>query len=602
MSTYSEIIQLSQIDPLSSVANTGDYSLTVQNNVTVNKGDNIIMKNAFLDTSAFDTQQIVLDEDLTLEFDFIGYIMHNKTFDGAIAAREADEGWGGVLGKTGLPLMSCKKVLADPNKLVCNAITFFKNLDGSFAPWGGITTTIKYTDWDGQTQHTHVKIPRFTGADFDITYKKSGFSFHFLKGEIEDVTPASLVKFGNYQPNNNNYLSGQTIFASMIPVVDTRTMTLGKGVYQPPEIAAVISEKAQSARSPSSTFQFPLNESLNAPFLSPLDQQTVNNSMCVLAPATWSFQGSLVQYPIDIQFAGTTGYWKGASQVALEYDDAQNKFFWSFLHTPSYGAIASETTSISVSTEVSDANDAIAPYEITSTSGNAPFYLQSGGGIMFSSLRARNSKGDLVDFWNAKMGFDLADLCFQNIYKTFQFFGTNTFNYPDITNFITQQTITLPEIIADMGVIKGPNFQNSGSLPPSEPQNTDKIYANKQVLEASLSTGFYFIDVIAEFQNSISNSINSFKHTVGIVSNFYNQNSFVTGTSADSLIYTHNSDQPLVLSSFNVRILDSSRSQPENLGDNNHIFLEIVHNPTPAELILQQEEAQEQIKQQLKKK
>ena len=153
-----------------------------------------------------------------------------------------------------------------------------------------------------------------------------------------------------------------------------------------------------------------------------------------------------------------------------------------------------------------------------------------------------------------------------------------------------------------MGVKKGVNFQESGSLPPSEPQNTDKIYANKQVLEASLSTGFYFIDVIAEFQNSISNSINSFKHTVGIVSNFYNQNSFVTGTSADSLIYTHNSDQPLVLSSFNVRILDSTRSQPENLGDSNHIFLEIVHNPTPAELILQQEEAQEQIKEELKKK
>jgi hypothetical protein len=602
MSTYSEIIQLSQIDPLASVANTGDYSLTVQNNVTVKKGDNIVMKNAFLDTSAFDTQQIVLDEDLTLEFDFIEYIMHNKTFDGAIGARVVDEDWGNVLGKTGLPLMSCKRVLSDPNKLICNAITFFKNIDGTFAPWGGITTTIKYTDWDGKTQHTHATIPRFTGADFDISYKKSGFSFHFLKGEIEDVTPATLVKFGNYQPAGNNYLSGQTIYASMIPVVNTHTMILEKGVYQPPEVAAVITEKAQTARSTSSTFQFPVDESLNAPFLTPLDQQIVNNSMCVLAPATWNYQSELVQYPVDIQFAGTTGYWAGASQVSLEYDDAQNKFFWSFLHTPAYGAIASETTAISVSTEVSDENKPTAPYEQTSTSGNAPFYLQSGGGIIFTSLRARKNTGDLVDFWNAKMGFDLEELCFPNIFKTFQFFSTNTFNYPDITNFITKQNITLPELIADMGVIKGPNFQNSGSLPPSVPQNTDKIYANKQVLEASLSTGFYFIDVIAEFQNSISNSINSFKHTVGIVSNFYNQNSFVTGTSADSLIYTHNSDQPLVLSSFNVRILDSTRSQPENLGDNNHVFLEIVHNPTPAELILQQEEAEEQIKEQTKKK
>tara|TARA_R110002153_G_scaffold8108_1_gene35346 strand:+ start:1966 stop:3798 length:1833 start_codon:yes stop_codon:yes gene_type:complete len=607
MSTYSEIVQLSQTDPTASVKNTGDYALDIQNNIIVKKGDNIIMKNAFLDTSAFDTQQIVLEDDITLEMDYIPYIMHNENFSGSTDARTA-EGWTGVLDETGLPLMLCSRVLQDPTLVLVTSVIFFKlNLQNK--AWGGITTTLKYTDWGGNTQHTHISIPPFAANDWLKTaYEKTGLTIHCKKDSIIDVTPKNLVTTGNYAPLNNIYNTGQTVYAQMTPQVTKVELKIDKGIYQPDELAAVISERAQTSRgiNDGETFQFKAGQSLNAPFLQPLKSQTGENSMCILGPATYlNVAGDPKQYPVDIKFAGTTPYWIGASQVALSYDDTINKFFWSFLHTPAYGGIGSDPSQISVTFAPTGSNEPPLPYPPTNTSGvNIGFYKQSGGGAMFTSLRARNTKGDLIDFWDAILGFDLTQLCFPQTFKTFEFLfpSVTIYSYPDISNFIAGRNITLPEIIADMGVAKDTTYQQANDLIASSPNNTDKIYANRQVLEANLSTGFYFIDVMAEFQNVISNSNNTFKHTVGIVSNFYNQNSFVTGTSADSLIYTHNAEQPLILSSFSVRILDSTRSQPNNLGDNNHIFLEIVHNPTPAELLMQQEQAEEQIKQQLKKK
>ena len=597
--SYNDIVPLSQKDPLASVEKNGQYSINIQNNIAVEKGDNVIMRSCFLDTSAFDSQQIILDTDTTLEFDFTEYIMHNQTFTNAISGR-TDIQWDNVLGKTGLPLFECKYVAQDLNKVIVDSINFFKNIDGSFSGWGGITTTIQYKTWDGTTTSTHFRIPPFTSDSGILSYKISGLSIHAEDNSIKDITPPALVKKGKYVPVDNVYSTGQTIEVVLQPVILTHTITLSKGVYQPDEISAVITEKAQNARN--ANIFYPNNEALNAAFLSEVSGQPPIESMTCAGPATYLVSGTNEPYPVDIKFQGT-GYWKGASQVVLEYDNAINKFFWSFLHTPAYGGVTGSEKEISLTRDVQAENIPSIPFEQNPT-GDQNFYNQSGGGIVFHSLRAYDDKNQLIDFWEGKLGFDLSSLCFQNIFTGIRYFPAvsgapgllGTWNYPSYENFKTGQCVTTPEIIADMGIVKGAAYQSYGELVDSLPTNTDKIYATNQVLEANLSTGFYFIDVIAEFQNSISNSINTFKHTVGIVSNYFNQNSFTTGTSGDSLIYTHNSDTELVLSSFQIRILDSLRSDPANLGENNHIFLEIVHNPSPVDLLLEQTEAEVKVK------
>ena len=138
-----------------------------------------------------------------------------------------------------------------------------------------------------------------------------------------------------------------------------------------------------------------------------------------------------------------------------------------------------------------------------------------------------------------------------------------------------------------MNIVKGTDYQKSGQIvSETNVENFNAILASKQVLEASVSTGFYFIDVLSNFSNDIIGINESFKHTVGIVSNYYNQNSFTTGTDADTLIYTHRSDYPIYLSNFHIRILDSNRNLASNLGENNVIFLEVRQNIPPIQPLL----------------
>ena len=595
--SYSEIIQLSQIDPLASVKQNGDYSVNISNNVTVKKGDNIIMKNAFLDTSAFDSQQIILDTDVRLEFDYTQYIMHNLTFTNAISGR-TDINWDDVLEKTGFPLFEVEYVQLDLNLVIITAIVFSKNIDGSFSGWGGVTTTIQYKTWNGITTSTHFKIPPFTNASAVLIYRVDNLQIHAENDSIKDITPPSVIKKGKYNPQATNYITGTSPDVHMNPVIKTFSMVLEKGVYQPEEIATIISEKAQSGRNGDIIFT---GEALNAPFLSVVSGQPTKISCACGAPATYEVNGSDRPYPVDIKFQGTQ-YWIGASQIALEYDSAINKFFWSFIHTPAYGGVTGSAKEISITTDTQAGNTPSLPFEQNQTSDNSEFYNQQGGGIIFQSLRAYNDKNELIDFWEGRLGFDLDSLCFQHIYTPIDFFpnpsGASLFgvwNYPSYLNFISGQTVTTPEIIADMGIIKGTGYQQAGNFTEGLPTNTSKIYATNQVLEANLSTGFYFIDCLAEFQNMITNSNNTFKHTIGIVSNYFNQNSFTTGTSADSLIYTHNSDTEIVLSSFEIRILDSLRNNPVNLGLNNHIFLEVQHNPSPLDLVLEQTKAEQEV-------
>ena len=63
---------------------------------------------------------------------------------------------------------------------------------------------------------------------------------------------------------------------------------------------------------------------------------------------------------------------------------------------------------------------------------------------------------------------------------------------------------------------------------------------------------------------------------MAIVSRYYELNSFTSGSSADSLVYTHESEEPITLSSFGIRILKPSKEIADNLGKQTTVFLEII--------------------------
>jgi hypothetical protein len=65
------------------------------------------------------------------------------------------------------------------------------------------------------------------------------------------------------------------------------------------------------------------------------------------------------------------------------------------------------------------------------------------------------------------------------------------------------------------------------------------------------------------------------QNILGILSRYYELNSFTSGTSADSLVYTHVGED-ITLSSFQIRIMSPNKKIAENLGENSAIFVEII--------------------------
>jgi hypothetical protein len=72
----------------------------------------------------------------------------------------------------------------------------------------------------------------------------------------------------------------------------------------------------------------------------------------------------------------------------------------------------------------------------------------------------------------------------------------------------------------------------------------------------------------------------SSSNIVGIVSRYYEINSFTSGTSDDAVVYQHKG-QPITLSDFKVRILTPSKELAPNLGDGTSVFLEIIKAEAP---------------------
>ena len=64
-----------------------------------------------------------------------------------------------------------------------------------------------------------------------------------------------------------------------------------------------------------------------------------------------------------------------------------------------------------------------------------------------------------------------------------------------------------------------------------------------------------------------------------IVSRFYTQDSYTSCYNEGAIAYTHQSNEPLQLSNFNVRVLNGDgvlASLHEDLGEDNTIFMEVI--------------------------
>lgn len=94
------------------------------------------------------------------------------------------------------------------------------------------------------------------------------------------------------------------------------------------------------------------------------------------------------------------------------------------------------------------------------------------------------------------------------------------------------------------------------------------------------STPYYQIEIDSNFSlNKVSNAKES-KQIMAVVNKYYSVNSFTIGDSSMSSLYIHDSDEPMLLKDFSVRILDPDGDEidPNIIQSNNVIFLSLMRN------------------------
>ena len=319
----------------------------------------------------------------------------------------------------------------------------------------------------------------------------------------------------------------------------------------------------------------------------------------------------------------------GSDSFGFEYDAAQSKFKISKIHT----SIRDSTAPNAVSNQVLD-NPTIAggqpngpfppnfypnsasKYTVTPHSYMATSY----GGIVITALTAfQNNSADYFDFWEGICGFDTgvitqypkqdntiqftklgnnfqpvdaADsntLGVQFITETvtsFQFGGLNT------TDNITDDTSTIDGLhnitkVDGTATSRGHRYYNlidTTNFDTSKTRleqfinttTTSEIFAASQLQLDNIDFAYYLIDISCKVENEYVSDNDVKKNIFSAINRYYVSGGYLSGTNS-GIEYIH-SGEPIIISEFDVRILNPDGEIADNLEKDNTVFLEVIRS------------------------
>ncbi len=376
------------------------------------------------------------------------------------------------------------------------------------------------------------------------------------------------------------------------------------------------------------------------------DPEDVTNPIAIL-PSHWSGEYSFTL----AQGSSGEGYYTqqravmgyatpivGASEISLEYNQANGVMQFTYLHTPILQLPTTEnggagTEPIEVVKIIK--TDNINPHNPSQPVGQVNICEQTRhSGIFFQSMEP-------ASFWRDTLGFDVPNITFdpsvvwgRTRKMTFEQFNKattsgyvgieNNFNFIDTTKAGTIPNTNAPSYLSPFptnqtesagptGELTYSNLLNSSRwileqyifeniadfIPPQGASafdwttfigpffyeeyssaliTTNPLLAIQSPLSQVSGTGHYLINIDG-YKNTKNDFVNEndIYDIKSIVSNYYlSQNAFSTQPFSDSAIYVHNSPIPKVINSLKVRLIDpSSMKNALNIGPNSSVYLQI---------------------------
>lgn len=562
----STVIELRQPQGTQNFSN-GDYSVEIPFGVTLDEGDQLIMRNAFIDTEAQNSQQINLVNDLDVTMVVGKYIQFVRVDD--LADLETGVAPAAPDGET---YVWCElKGNGDPNpdpQANYQLLTEVDVYGDDRSRWdfdGQIK--VEYTNGAGVAATTHIPAssqnnPKAVPFSCHIVYDSGAGAVQPLaiSFEANPNTPPATITGSKSQPYSG------TVNGVLNPILETATIRLPKGKYSPQQLVAELERELQ-INYPTSANQLLTNEA-----------QAFLSYTGVVADNNYYFARQDGGAVLQVADPANVSLVVGTSQVVPDYIDTTNQFTWNAIHMP-FLSPTDDTPSVGFLRL--DANNFL---EVNKNSG-----------IYFSSLSDEDTvTKQSIGFWDKIMGFNLKTLVANpNNQKTITTSAGIVTTVPEFTDktasggldttLVDGKNMTGGFIGLGNAVnftshtvyYKKPDLSGDSLLSDAGTNTIDILGTQKGVIGAVNKYGYYLVEVIANFMNDFYTNDNNAKFTRGIVSRYYQQDSFTTGTAADSVVYIHKGESQQVRS-FRVRILDPDRQVPPNLGEQSTIFLEVI--------------------------
>lgn len=593
----------------------GSFNINLKKKLDLFDGDELIIKNCFVDTVASSGGLIVLEENTTVTIDFCRSftfntgITNDSTGTALNSLLEPDNGYRVNLNLTpdqrhtqcqqernstkkgdGFKYYQLEeKTISGGNDfLQANNIEFFSDISskGYSGHYGGVSIAFAFLGIDGKVKNISIQLQNSDATEsgkstvqslgfdtfiFNKTWKGDGRGF--LNGAVEVISSTSTLEEHNLSPN---FLF--TIGESPIPAGDfynlkqeSISFVIPKGAYDPNNLARVITDACVVRDNKQFNQVFDKTDPQVFPFSTKMYGPSNNKNVGNINHFYLSSDSEVL---LNLQ-SGANMPICGCNEFSLIFDGENGTQTFKFvsLHTPYYVNIASGGESnLQIGNEYSIRGN-------TSNNNVVPFSDTTRGDIIILGLDARDENNNYIDFWFGKLGLNpnLIVAGHQNY---------NTFRYSTPGGDVS---VKIPILQIINGINCTDSFLGADSIMPNNilvPTTASYISDIKtsnlmttpifglKTLGVITDTNGYFLISISGYNNNVrmigESDINA--NISAIVSRFYASTSFTNGYINDSVSYIHRGE-PILLSDFSIRILDPGHKISSDIGNDSTIFL-----------------------------
>jgi len=601
---------------LNDLKNAGEFQVTLNNPLVLKENDELSLSSVFVDSVATNSGKIVINNDET-DFTIKNFLyINNYENDASLYTPFLRTGQTIVKGlNDGFDYVACENTGA-----VQNDTKIIETISLGLTPHVAkskkqepISFHFKYTAINGQPMKFIVNISKeidlsdevsraghdpnglplpgfYTMEDYKKDFKAypSGFPFDFIDGTLEKDSPFTVINSGfNGFDGTFAHTEKTSSFngIKLTPMIFTYNFTIPAGAYDPDEFARVVTDKLanQNINSNDITYTDVTDEttqkymtsprSFNSPYLQ------FSSTLAALVSANADVYGCRFDGEGLIK-VNDGNFLFGSTQVGMEFDNEQSKFFFSQLHSPFYVTKGGVTSMGTKFTPV--LNAAGNPYN-----PSINFVANKIGGVGFTELKPET-------VWYKKLGFS-PDVITNFGVRDFDGAGTQKANYENIaggsialTN-LSPITFSLNDGINVTGNFTSLDSAINKTTPRIAPDNATledtsqiikQIYAVTGINQGG-SLPYYLIEIEgkginSDIRGSVGSAIQNNKISA-IVSRYYQTLSYTSSMDGSGAIPYIHKGQPLIIDSFKVRILDPDGTITDNIQDSNVVFLQ--HTP-----------------------